>query len=421
MNPPDAISPKQVFDAQGIHAAARQAAPAIAELRHDLHAHPQLAYEETYAAERVQEALAEAGIPFEAGVAETGVVGWLRRDDQADRPAVLLRADMDALPITEETGVPYASQTPGRMHACGHDGHTAALVGAARLLAQWRDDLPHPVKFLFQPAEEGGAGAERMIRQGALGLGGPTGCAFGLHGWPALPLGTAATRTGPFLAATDSFRITLRGLGGHAAMPDQTLDPAPAMAALVSALHTVVSRNVPPADQAVISVTQAHLGSGEAVNIIPPSAWVAGTLRTVSPETRERTQDRVRTLAQGVAEAFEVEADAVIDDGYPAVLNHPALTGVAQEVHRGLLGDDASITVPSPVMGGEDFAYLAQAVPSNFTMIGLARPNEPSPPGLHHPAFDFNDDALPVAMALHCGYALHADPERWAQPINHSR
>ncbi|MEM6751293.1 MAG: amidohydrolase, partial [Planctomycetota bacterium] len=337
----------------------QEAVPLARQLRHDLHAHPQLAYEETYASEKVQQALTDAAVPFQAGLADTGVVAWLRTDRHADAPAVLLRADMDALPIEEATGAPYASTHPGVMHACGHDGHTAALVGAMRVLAARRDQLPQPVKFFFQPAEEGGAGAKRMIDQGALELGGPTGCAYGLHGWPELPLGAVATRPGPLLAATDTFRITLKGLGGHAAMPDLTLDPAPAMAALVSALHTVVSRGVAPADQAVISVTQAHLGAGKAVNVIPPDAWVAGTIRTIDAATRQRARERVRTLAQGVAEAFEVEAHAHIDEGYPAVVNDPALTAHAQAIHRSLLGDDQTITVPDPVMGGEDFAYLA--------------------------------------------------------------
>ncbi|MEM6551539.1 MAG: M20 family metallopeptidase [Planctomycetota bacterium] len=379
--------------------------------RHDLHAHPELMYEERYASGLVQRELGRIGVPFEAGLAETGVIGWIvgKRHGEAERSrGIGLRADMDALPILEATGLAYTSVNEGVMHACGHDGHTAALLGAAEVLWGMREELPRPVKLVFQPAEEGGAGAKRLIEAGALDaeVGGVRVTEmYGLHGWPESEVGTWASRAGALLAATDEVRVVVRGKGGHAAVPHLSNDPVPAAAALVLAAQSLVSRRVPSADQAVLSITQlrAGVGDGSATNVIPDTAELAGTLRTLTPAVREQVVAELRAMAEGVAAAHGCSAEFVHEPGYPVTMNDAGATAYATacaERVLGGVGEGCVLEVPEPIMGGEDFSYYSGVMPTNFGFVGLRPAGQESYAGLHTPGFDFNDDALPVAVGL---------------------
>ncbi|MEQ9461185.1 MAG: amidohydrolase [Phycisphaeraceae bacterium] len=388
--------------------------PRMIELRHDLHAHPQLAYQETYASEVVQRELKAAGIPFTAGLAETGVVGVIRCDhhDPAAK-AIALRADMDALPITEATGLPYASKTPGLMHACGHDGHTAALLGTAHALAdlarEHPEALPRPIKLIFQPAEEAGAGAQRMVEAGVLteAVGG---CAvesiFGLHGWTDTDIGQLRTLPGPMMAATLSFRITITGQGGHAASPHKARDPIPAAAATVTALQTIVSRSTQPTRPAVVTVATLHAGEG-AVNVIPHTATLSGTARTFDLAERERIGQRIAEIARHTAAAHGCTAELQTLDGYPPTINDPAATDTMLRVARLALGDANVALMDDPVMGAEDFSFYAQQVPACFAFVGVKPPEKSDYPSLHTPEYDYADGTLTVSMKVLCALAMH--------------
>jgi len=382
----------------------------LIDIRRDLHAHPQLAYEETHAAAVVQRELDALSIPYRAGLGKTGVVGWLVPDGPAgDRPAVALRADMDALPITERNDLPYRSQHTGVMHACGHDGHTTMLLGAAGALAQVRDQLPQPVKLLFQPAEEGHAGAKRMIDDGALtdSVGGiQTACAFGLHGWPRLPLGTLATRIGPLLAAFDCFTITLRATGGHAAFPNLTGDVISTGAQLINALQTLVSRRIDPTAPAVLSVTRFHAGTTD--NVLPPEAELSGTIRTVDDDTRAAIPEHLSRMAEHTAAMHGCAAEVVIHPGYPVTENHPEATDHARAALGEMLAPGQLLDVPRPVMGAEDFAYYSQVLPSCFLFLGTRPADVAQYPDLHTDRYDFNDDALLIGAEVLARCALRS-------------
>lgn len=372
--------------------------PRIRELRRDLHQYPELGYEETRTAARVARELADLpGVTLRTGVAGTGIVATLVA---GTGPAVALRADMDALPITEESGVPHSSKVPGKSHACGHDGHTASLVGAAVVLSRLRDSLPCPVKFLFQPAEEGGAGAKRMVDEGALDNP-PVAAVFGYHNWPsdALPFGTIATRPGAFMAATGLFTITVHGRGGHAAAPHQTVDPIIAAAQIVTALQTVVSRNHDPVNSGVVSVTQFHAGT--AFNVIPPAAELRGTIRALDDAVLALAARRVTEIAEGVAAALGARAEVALKLNYPVLRNDSRAVGHIAAVARALgRGGRLELAHP-PIMGGEDFAFYGAKVPACFWFLASKPDDVASVPGCHHPAFDFNDDILPLAIAMH--------------------
>jgi len=378
-------------------------------IRHDLHAHPQLGYQETHASAVVKRELDALRVPYEDGIAETGVVAWLKRDGD-ERPAIALRADMDALPIREETGLPWASKHDGCMHACGHDGHTTMLLGAARVLSKLRDALPRPVKFIFQPAEEGGAGGQRMTEAGVLDQcigGNAVAMIFGLHGMPQLHIGTACNRVGPMLAATDALDITIHGEGGHAAMPHKTADPIVAASAVVTALQSITSRDVDPAEPIVLTVGSIH--GGNARNVIPDEVNITGTIRTLSTPTAELVHRRVHEVAEQTAAAHRCRASVTVTRGYPVMSNHPAAVAYANEVARAVLGEDLVMDLPFAIMGGEDFAFYGQKVPSCFTFIGVCPPDQDMYPGLHTPKFDFTDEAIPVGVRLHCAWALNAE------------
>ena len=380
----------------------------LAEIRHDLHAHPQIRFQETYASELVQRELTVLGIEFKAGLAKgTGVLGYLPATlNPETAPTIALRADMDALPIHEDTGLPYASTIPKRMHACGHDGHTTILIGVARELAG-KKHRPNNVLFVFQPAEEGGGGGDLMVRDGCLNgtlLGKKADFMFGLHGWSTVKLGHVATKVGSLMASTDDVMIEFRGKGGHAAAPETTRDPIVAIAHLITALQTITSRNVDPFAQGVVTIGQVHGGTTH--NIIPISAFVQGTIRAMDGEVRERLCERVRTIAQGIADAFEMEAKIDVERGYPVVVNHPEAVERFLRVARQELGDEYVSDQAKPTMGGEDFAYYGSECPSCFYQLGLIPPTRDDYESVHTPYFDFNDEALAIGVRVMTGLAL---------------
>ena len=360
--------------------------PRIAAIRRDLHAHPELAYEETRTAEKVAEFLTGLGLEVHRGLAKTGVVGTLTAGS-ATR-AIALRADMDALPLTELNSFPHHSRHPGRMHACGHDGHTAMLLGAAEALAGLRN-FDGRVVFIFQPAEEGDGGGRVMVEEGLFEKF-PVEMVFGLHNWPGMPAGSFGVTDGPVMAGTDRFLIRITGRGGHAAMPHQAVDTIVAGSALVQALQTLVSRQTDPQDAAVVSVTRFH--AGEADNILPESAHLGGTVRTLTPELQDRLEQGVRQVCNGIAATYRVQIDLDYQRGYPPTVNAAEPTFIAREVARRVAGGEHVFTGLKPSMGAEDFAYLSRVVPGCYVWLG----NGHGEGGcmLHSPHYDFNDDVI---------------------------
>jgi hippurate hydrolase len=381
----------------------------LTAIRHDLHAHPELGYNEHRTSGVVQRELAEAGVEFRSGLAGgTGVLAHLPGDDTA---AIGLRADMDALPITELTGLTYASTTPGTMHACGHDGHTTMLIGAARVLARMAAEtsLPRPVTFCFQPAEEGGAGGKRMVDEGCLDgtlIGARVSHMFGLHGWPQLTLGEVSTRPGPMLAAADMIEIEITGHGAHAAYPHSGRDPIVCAAAMITAAQHLVSRRVNPLDSAVVSITQVH--GGTAHNIIPTKVSLMGTVRTLLPDTKRDVVAGLHELVEHIARAHGCTASLSYHDGYPVTRNDPIAVNLFNAVAIDALGEENVPPLELPVMGGEDFSYYCEKVPSCFFALGLKPRGADSMAELHQPNFDFNDDALPIGIEMFCRLALRS-------------
>jgi amidohydrolase len=389
-----------------LHDLIAQELPDLVRIRHDLHAHPELGYQENRTSAIVREQLAAAGVALEGGLAGgTGVLGHL--PGRAER-AIGLRADMDALPIQEVANHEYRSQHDGVMHACGHDGHTTILIGAARVLSRISRDggLPRPVTFVFQPAEEGGAGAQKMVEAGCLDgsvLGPPVEHMFGLHGWPRVPLGIVGTRPGPMMAAADAFDITVRGTACHAAWPHVGRDPVVAAAAVISALQTICSRNVGALESVVVSVTQVHAGT--TYNIIPGDVELGGTVRTLKAEIRELAEQRLAEVAESVAAAHGCRAEVDYRRGYPATVNDPGAVAIFNEVATEALGEERVVEVEEPVMGGEDFTFYGKVVPACFFVLGLV-PEGGSIAQLHQPMFDFNDDAISTGVEMFCRLAL---------------
>lgn len=382
--------------------------PDIIALRHQIHQNPELSYEENQTASSVLEHLQKLpDLDIKTNVAKTGIVATLGKNKKG--PCVALRADMDALPMQEQTDLPYKSKTPGKMHACGHDGHTSCLVGAARVLSQCADELTGPVKFIFQPAEEGGAGGRLMCEEGALEK--PNVDAiFGLHGWPELDRGQIGLCAGGFLAGTDSFEIVVEGTGGHAAFPHQCIDPIVIASHIVTALQTIASRNTSPLDSAVVSVTQFHAGSAN--NVIPPSATISGTVRTLNEDVRAHTLERLVHIATQTADSFGGQAEVHIDPGYPPLVNDVQAIETIQNIAGEILPQDIEARYIQPVMGGEDFAYYAQEIPAAFFALGLKDPHQDTYPHLHQPDFDFADDAIPYAIKMHVEIARNF-PRFW--------
>ncbi|MCE3257331.1 MAG: peptidase amidohydrolase, partial [Nitrobacter vulgaris] len=359
----------------------------IAGWRRDIHAQPELLYDVARTAAFVADRLREFGCDeIVTGFGRTGVVGVIkgRRSAGGEVKVIGLRADMDALPIQEETNLPYASKTAGKMHACGHDGHTAMLLGAARYLAETRNFAGEAV-VIFQPAEEGGAGAAAMIKDGLMDRF-RIDQVYGMHNNPGLPLGAFSIRPGPIMAATDSVDFRIEGHGGHAARPHLCIDPVLAGSQLVVALQSIVSRNVDPLESAVISVCEFHAGSTS--NVIPQTAELRGTVRTLRADIRDLMEKRIREVAAGVALTTGARIHVKFRRGYPVTVNHPEQTDTAISIAKEIAGDHNVHGTP-PMMGAEDFAYMLEARPGAFIFIGNG-----DSAGLHHPAYNFNDDAI---------------------------
>jgi amidohydrolase len=368
----------------------------ISALRRDIHREPELGFDTEKTARKVLDAL--EGLPLEiaTGVAQNGIVATLAGGGEG--PTVGLRADMDALPITEETGLPFSSQVEGKMHACGHDGHTSMLVGAAHVLCGMRENLNGAVKFLFQPAEEGGGGGRVMVEEGvADGLD----SIFALHLWPGLPFGTVATKGGPIMAAADAFEMEVRGTGGHGAMPHLSADAVVIAAHVVTALQTVVSREVDPVEPAVLTV--GEIGAGTAFNIIPETARLGGTVRTLNEELRKMMPERIEAIAGGVAGGMRADARLDYTFSYPVTRNDAEAANRVLSVAGDLFGEESVLGLASPSMGAEDFAYLLQKVPGAFVWLGVGRDVS----GLHTPQFAFDEGILPRGSALLAALALN--------------
>lgn len=363
----------------------------LTAIRRDIHAHPELAFEEHRTAELVARHLEALGIEVHRGIGRTGVVGVVRGG--RGLRAIGLRADMDALPMAERNEFAHKSRHEGCMHACGHDGHTTMLLGAAEVLAA-RRDFEGTVYLIFQPAEEGEGGGKAMIDDGLLERF-PMESVFGMHNWPGMPAGHFAVHTGPVMASADRFDIEILGHGAHAAMPHLGCDPVAAGAALVQAVQTIVSRTLDPIDAAVVSVTQFH--AGEAYNVIPDRAQLAGTVRAFSETVQARIEQRLGELCDGIAAAFGVQVDFRYRRGYPPTVNTAAEAALCAEVARSLVGADAVRTDARPSMGAEDFAYFLQKKPGAYVWIG----NGPGEGGctLHNPNYDFNDEIIVPGVA----------------------
>jgi len=365
----------------------------LVAIRRDLHAHPELAFQESRTADVVAKELAARGLEVHRGLAGTGVVGILRKGKGGR--SVGLRADMDALPLEEKNAFTHCSTQPGRMHACGHDGHTTMLLGAALYMAENREslDFEGSVYFIFQPAEETDGGADVMIRDGLFDRF-PMDAVFSLHNWPGLPVGEMAVMPGPVMAGTSDLEITISGHGCHAAMPQQGVDPLVAASHLVLALQTVVSRNVDPCEAAVVSVTQIH--GGEAFNVIPDEAVVRGTIRAFTPEVQSLVENSLRRICAGIDSTFGVRSQVSFEQRYPPTINSAAESGLCGDVGALVFGAEKIRRNELPSMAAEDFAFMLQKRPGCYVWLG----NGPGTGGcsLHNPHYDFNDAIIPLGV-----------------------
>jgi hippurate hydrolase len=363
--------------------------PEIAAWRQDLHAHPELRYDVHRTAAFVAEKLKSFGCDdVVPGIGQTGVVGVIR--GRAGDKVVGLRADMDALPLEEETGLPYKSQNPGKMHACGHDGHTAMLLGAAKYLAETRNFSGTAV-VIFQPAEEGGAGALAMIKDGLISRFGIQEV-FGMHNYPGLPVGQFAIRDGAMMASADHLTIDLEGKGGHAARPHLSIDTLLVGAQIVNQLQSIVARNVDPLEAAVVSICMFQAGHTD--NVIPQHAQLRGTARALTDEVRKTLLQRIEEVVAGTARMYGAKAKLTCTNGYPVLVNNTRQTDFAASVAREIAGHDKVETEVAPVMGAEDFAFMLGERPGAFIFVGNG-----DSAGLHHPAYNFNDEAIPIGTS----------------------
>jgi hippurate hydrolase len=374
-------------------------AAGIAALRRDIHKHPELCFEEQRTADVIAKALADWGIPVHRGLGTTGVVGIVRNG--SSQRAVGLRADIDALPITESNRFEHASVHAGKMHACGHDGHTAMLLAAAKHLAKHRD-FDGTVYLVFQPAEEGGGGAREMIKDGLFERF-PMEAMFGAHNWPGLKVGQFAVRAGPVFASSNEFKITIRGKGAHGAMPHLGLDPVPAACQMVQAFQTIITRNKRPIDTGVISVTMIH--AGEATNVVPEHCVLEGTVRTFTTEVLDLIERRMKTIAEATCAAFECQCEFAFHRNYPPTINHEAETRFFERVAAEVVGRENVLDF-EPTMGAEDFSYFLQHKPGCYFLIGNGDGTHRSgghglgPCMLHNPSYDFNDDLIPLGATM---------------------
>jgi len=368
--------------------------PAIADLhaemtewRRDIHAYPETAFEEVRTSQFVADKLESFGIEIHRGLAGTGVVGTIKGKN-GDGPSIGLRADIDALDIDEQTNKPYASKNPGKMHACGHDGHTATLLGAAKYLAQTRN-FSGTVHVIFQPAEENEGGGRVMVEDGLFDIF-PMESVFGMHNQPGMPVGKIGMRVGPIMAAYDIFEITISGKGAHAAMPQQGIDPVVIAAHVITNLQTISSRNVDPLKSLVVSVTQMH--GGDAYNVIPQEVMLCGTVRSFEPEIQDMAQENIGRIAKSIAAAHGGEAELRYERRYPPTVNAPDETALAAHYAREIVGGENVDINAGPVMGSEDFSFMLQEKPGCYIWVGGGEDRA----NVHNPAYDFNDEILPI-------------------------
>ena len=391
-------------------------AAGIAAVRRDIHAHPELCFEEVRTADVVAQKLTEWGIPIHRGLGKTGVVGIVHgRDGGASGRGIGLRADIDALPMQEFNTFAHASKYQGKMHACGHDGHTAMLLAAAQHFAKHRN-FDGTVYLIFQPAEEGGGGARVMIEDGLFEQF-PMQAVYGMHNWPGMPVGTFAVSPGPVMASTSEFKITIRGKGGHAAMPHTGIDPVPIACQMVQTFQTIISRNKKPVDAGVISVTMIH--AGEATNVVPDSVELQGTVRTFTVEVLDLIEKRMRQVAEHTCAAHDATCEFEFVRNYPPTINSPAEAEFARKVMVTIVGEER-VLAQEPTMGAEDFAYMLQAKPGAYCFIangdGAHREmgHGGGPCMLHNPSYDFNDDLIPLGAT----YWVKLAEEWLAQPAD---
>ena len=373
-------------------------AASIAAVRRDIHAHPELCFEEVRTADLVAAKLTEWGIPIHRGLGKTGVVGIVKgRDGGANGRAIGLRADIDALPMQEFNTFAHASKHTGKMHACGHDGHTAMLLAAAQYFSQHRN-FDGTVYLIFQPAEEGGGGAREMIKDGLFEQF-PMQAVFGMHNWPGMPAGCFAVSPGPVMASSNDFTITIHGKGSHAAMPHMGIDPVPIAAQMVQAFQNIISRNKKPIEAGVISVTMIH--AGEANNVVPDSCELQGTVRTFSIEVLDLLESRMRQVAENICAAFDATCEFELNRNYPPTINSPAEAEFARKVMQGIVGE-TNVRDQEPTMGAEDFSFMLMEKPGAYCFIAngdgthRAMGHGEGPCTLHNPSYDFNDDLIPL-------------------------
>jgi hippurate hydrolase len=384
-------------------AEAREGLPRAVALRRRIHASPELGLDLPATTAAVLESLEGLELELTLSRKTSGVFARLRGARRG--PTLLLRADMDALPMPEDTGLEFASRNAGKMHACGHDAHTAMLVGAAHLLDRHRDALAGDVLFMFQPGEEGFAGARVMLDEGLIDPASVS-RAFALHIDPRIPVGRVASRAGALLASADGFAMTITGRGGHASMPHDTIDPVPVACEIVSAIQTLVTRRIDVFDPVVITVTR--IASGTTGNVIPESAEMLGTIRATSPRARERAHAGLRRVVEGIAAAHEVKAKLDIVEGYPVTVNDASATEFAREVADDLFGANAFIPMPQPVMGAEDFSFVLERIPGAMIILGVRPDGDAQPAPCHSNRMLLNEEGMAAGIALHAGLALRA-------------
>jgi len=369
--------------------------PYTSALRREFHKHPELGFQEFQTAEKILTELSQwDGFTIQSGIAETGILATLTGGKPGK--TVLVRFDMDALPVTEETGAEYSSQNDGVMHACGHDGHMAMGLTAARLLSESRQDLTGRAAFLFQPAEEGLGGAQRSIKEGVLAMARPD-FALGLHLWNEKPLGWLGISDGPVMSASETFRVLIRGKGGHGGKPHESVDPIVASAGVINALQSLTAREVHPLDSSVVSICTIH--AGDAHNVIPGEVSLSGTIRTFTQETRELVLKRFQEIVRGVAGAHLCEAEVTLEEISPPVQNHPEIAAVVRQSARQLF-PEATLDENYQTMASEDMAFFLQRVPGCFSFIGSANPHKGLDAKHHQPDFDFDEEALKTGTAL---------------------
>jgi amidohydrolase len=389
-------------------------AAAVAAIRRDLHAHPELCFEEQRTSDVIAKALTDFGIPIHRGMGKTGVVGIVKNGTSPR--ALGLRADIDALPMTEHNKFEHASRHPGKMHACGHDGHTAMLLAAAKHLAKHRN-FDGTVYLVFQPAEEGGGGAREMIKDGLFEKF-PMQAMFGAHNWPGMAVGQFALKNGPCFASSNEFRIVIRGRGSHAALPHNGIDPVPIACQMVQAFQTIISRNKRPIDAGVISVTMIH--TGEATNVVPESCELQGTVRTFTLEVLDLIEQRMKEIADHTCAAFGATCDFEFQRNYPPTINHPAETEFVRGVMADVVGAE-NVQEFEPTMGAEDFSYFLLEKPGCYFLIGngdgahRAGGHGLGPCMLHNPSYDFNDELIPLGATMWVRLA-----EKWLASSNAS-